>query len=96
MTAPMGTPMGAPGALPPAPKPPWTPFQTRPNDAEPAVATIWARKLSNIISSTEYAAADADWREPLDAKYKAAIQAITPPPVLENPSKPGPKPGGGP
>lgn len=82
-------------AMPTPPKPPWTPFQTRPNDDEPGVAAIWARKLSNIISTVEYAEADPAWREPLDAKYKAAITALTPPPMPpENAGKPGPKPAG--
>lgn len=93
MTGPM---MPQSPAQPPAPpKPPWTPFQTRPNDSELQVAAIWARKLSAVISSAKYAAFPPEWREPLDAKYKAAIQAITPPPQPEQTGKPGPKPQGG-
>lgn len=87
MTAPMpaglppqgSVPRGTPQGPPPPPKPPWTPFQARPNDQEPQIAAIWARRLSQIISSTEYLEADPAWREPLDAKYKAAIQILTPP-----------------
>jgi len=65
---------------PPPPTPPWTPFQTRPNDSEMGVAQIWARRLSAVISTVKYAAMPPEWREPLDAKYQQAIQAITPPP----------------
>ena len=81
MTAPMpqGPPPSASQELQKPPAAPWTPFQTRPNDSEQGIAAIWLRKLSEIISSVEYAEADPAWREPLDAKYHQASQAAHPP-----------------
>lgn len=61
---------------PQPPKPPWTPFQSRPNDKEPQVMTLWARKLSNVISGVKYSAMPPEWREPLNAKYEQAVQGL--------------------
>ena len=96
MTAPMPPQGPLPGgpSLPPPPKPPWTPFQARPNDNEMGIASLWARKLSAVISSVKYASFPPEWREPLDAKYLQAVQAATPPmPVEGQPGAPKPKQG---
>lgn len=78
-----------PPAPPQPPQPvqiprPWTPFEPRPNDAEPEVAILWKIRLSKMISSVKYSEADPNWRQPLDQKYQIAAQviaqALAPPP----------------
>lgn len=55
---------------------PWTPFQARPNDAEPPIAAQWMRRLSAVISSSRYDAMPPEWRQPLDQKYQQAVQIV--------------------
>lgn len=87
MTAPMQSPtMGQPPQPPlQPPQPPWNPFLPRPNDSEPSIAMRWARRLSRLMSSTEFdnmQKKSAAWAAPLIEKYQSSIQAITPPPVI--------------
>lgn len=72
------------GVLPQQPVPPqppqvpepWTPFKQRPNQTEPAIAAMWARKLSKVISSVKYDQAIPEWRAILDTAYIKARQAV--------------------
>lgn len=81
-------PPAIPG-VPPIPVQPWNPFAPRPNDDEPAVAAVWLRKLSKVISSVKYMQMPAEWRAILDEKYFSVRQALTPPPMpAEQPGKP--------
>lgn len=69
-----GTPPVAPQA-PQVPKP-WTPFEPRPNDSVPAIATIWERRLSKLMSSNKYKAFGAEWQDVLDRAYSTARQNV--------------------
>lgn len=62
--------------LPPPPQAPWSPFQPRPNDQELAIASLWAMRLSKVISSVKYGSSDPTWRQLLDARYSQATQTI--------------------
>lgn len=70
-----------PGAPPPPPMgppptPPWTPFPARPNDAEPPVALLWAKRLSLVMSSPKYGSMIVEWQQALGEKYDAARQVV--------------------
>lgn len=72
------TPLG-PQPQPPAgppPQMPWTPFQTRPNDTEPAVAAKWMERLSRAQMSPEYTRYPAPWKKQLDDFYTKERQAV--------------------
>lgn len=71
-----------PPQLPPPPVAPWSPFAPRPNDGEPQVASIWANRLSQVISSVKFDQMPPPWQNTLVMKYQAAMQAIQPPPQL--------------
>lgn len=82
---------------PQAPQPvqiprPWTPFEPRPNDAEPEIAVLWKIRLSKVMSSVKYSEANPNWRQPLDQKYQIALQvvqqALAPPPQAAPPPQP--------
>jgi hypothetical protein len=71
-----------PGAVqPPVPPPPFTmpppflPFTPRPNDTEPELSQIWARKLSKVMSSAKYTAFGPEWQNVLDEQYTRTRQA---------------------
>ncbi len=74
MTAPM-LPQAPPQLLPP-PVPPWTPFAPRPNDGELAIATMWAKRLSEVISTVQFDKFGPEWQQPLLTKYQAASQVV--------------------
>lgn len=65
--------------LPPAPAPqpepqaPWHPFQPRPNDNEPAIAAIWAYRLSKVMSTVKFDQFGPEWAQPLTMRYQAAM-----------------------
>lgn len=65
-----------PPHLPPPPPQPWSPFAPKPNDDEPDVASMWARRLSEVISSAKFDAFPPLWQQVLVAKYQAARGAI--------------------
>jgi hypothetical protein len=60
---------------PPTVPKPWTPFTPRPNDTVPAIAAIWERRLSRLISSNKYLAFGPEWTDVLNRAYAAARQA---------------------
>lgn len=66
------SPPAAPAPIGPPPVAPWTPFQPRPNDQEPAIAAMWLRRLSKVMSTVKYSAMPPEWRQALDEKYLAA------------------------
>lgn len=93
------------GAPAPAPlvQPPPSPFPDRPNDTEPAIAALWVRRLSKVMSTVKFSAMPLQWQQPLNAKYgksrdilAMAQQQIPQPgtgPNAEQPKKPqAPKP----
>jgi hypothetical protein len=78
MTAPM-PPQVAPQAPPqllPAPTPPWSPFAPRPNDGELLIAQMWAKRLSEVISTVQFDKFGPEWQQPLLEKYQAASQVV--------------------
>lgn len=91
---PSAMPPAVPG-VPPVPVQPWNPFEPRPNDDEPAVAAVWLRKLSKVISSVKYMQMPVEWRAILNEKYFSVRQALTPPPMPTEPGKPAPAGGDG-
>jgi hypothetical protein len=60
--------------MPPVQKP-WTPFEPRPNDSEPAIAAKWMKRLSNLQMTPQYAAQPAEWRACCDERYMEARKA---------------------
>ena len=69
-----------PSQLPQQPMPvqtpkPWTPFQPRPNDNEPGISALWMRKLSRLMSTTEYGKFGPEWTDVLNRQYSAMRQA---------------------
>lgn len=56
--------------------PPWSPFQPRLNDAEPRLAEKWMKRLSRVMSTNKYSAADPRWRATLDAMYTQESQVV--------------------
>lgn len=70
----IGTPPVAP--VPPQTPKPWTPFEPRPNDSVPAIATIWERRLSKLMSSNKYTAFGPEWKDVLDRAYSTARQNV--------------------
>ena len=60
---------------PPQVQKPWTPFAPRPNDNEPFIAALWARKISNTMSSPKYTQFGPEWKDVLDRQYTATRQA---------------------
>jgi hypothetical protein len=50
-------------------------FEPRPNDEEPGVAKIRARKLSNMMSTPDYSKQSPAWRTDVDTAYNAAFYA---------------------
>lgn len=83
-------PMAPPPEAGPAPQMPFNPFQPRPNDDEPAVAMIYVRKLSRIISSVKWSEFGPGWRQILTEKYLLARKYATPQPVQPQPGQPKP------
>lgn len=99
-----------PPPLPPAPVPPqfprpWSPFNPRPNDTEPALSAIWMRKMSLVMSGVDYekySTTEPEWTVPFDVQYNrvrqsAAIAGTTPgvpqtarPPTQPNAQQPTP------
>lgn len=55
---------------------PWTPFEPRPNDSVPAIAAIWERRLSRLMSSNKYKAFGPEWQDVLDRAYSTARQNV--------------------
>lgn len=69
--------MGAPPASAVAPpKAPWTPFEPRPNDDEPAVAAKWMKRLSNLQMTPQYSAQPPEWQACANERYSAARKAV--------------------
>jgi hypothetical protein len=58
---------------PPQPQPMWTPFDPRPNDDEPGVAKIRAKKLSDLMATPDYTKQTPGWRALVDDVYKRAF-----------------------
>lgn len=56
--------------------PQWSPFPQRANDIAPNVAQVWYEKLSALMMSPEYSAADPLWRQLVDQKFMTAIQTV--------------------
>jgi hypothetical protein len=54
----------------------WSPFITRPNDSEPAIAQRWMDRLSIAQMSPEYTRYDPAWRKLLDDFYTQERQAV--------------------
>lgn len=71
-----------PPMLPPPPPAPWSPFAPRPNDGEMQIASIWANRLSQVISSVKFDTMPPPWQQVLVDRYTAAMTAIQPPPQL--------------
>lgn len=72
-----GHPPAAPQApMAPLPPKPWTPFSPRPNDTEPAIAAIWLRRLSRVMSSTNYEKHGPEWADVLNRQYTMVRQAV--------------------
>jgi hypothetical protein len=69
----------------PVPTPPWTPFEARANDQEPAIALKWMQRLSRGMMHPRYSAQPAEWRAIYDQKYQSAVQAIQ---AVEHPPQP--------
>lgn len=78
----------------PPPVAPWQPFQARPNDSEPPIATLWQRKLSRVISTTEYDVMSSEWQGVLVTRYQAAVQVLQAVQAAQNP-QPAPSPASG-
>lgn len=101
-----GTQPPVPGAVqPPQPPlpftmpPPFLPFTPRPNDTEPELSQIWARKLSRIMSSAKYDAFGPEWKNVLDEQYNrcrqaAAVASGAQPPGDGKPKQQATQPGG--
>lgn len=76
--------------VPPGPQPPAppqlpalpNPFVPKPNDAEPAKATVVMKKLSRLFEDPDYAKQNPLWQQLPAAVYQRAVQALQPPPVL--------------
>ncbi len=60
----------------PPPAPGMDPFPTRPNDGEPAVATIYQKRLSKMFMDPQYAAQDPAWQQTAIGCYQRAVAAI--------------------
>lgn len=73
--------------LGPPPVAPWTPFAARPNDTEPAIAGMWMKRLSRVISTVKFDEQIPEWRMALVEKYEAVRQ------VVAQASQPLPQPG---
>lgn len=73
--APQVPPITAPAPVPPQVPKPWTPFTPRPNDTEPFIAALWARKLSATMSSPKYTQFGPEWKDVLDRQYLMARKA---------------------
>lgn len=77
--------------LGPAPQMPWTPFPPKPNDTEPAIAKLWMRRLSRLMSTAKYFSFPPEWRQVVELKYGEARQivaaATAPPPLPSAPAK---------
>lgn len=66
---------------------PWTPFEARANDAEPAVALKWMQRLSRGMMHPRYSAQPPEWRAIYDQKYQAAVAVIQ---MIQHPPQPQP------
>jgi hypothetical protein len=75
---------------PPQVPKPWTPFTPRPNDNEPFIAALWARKISNTMSSPKYTQFGPEWKDVLDRQYQMTRQAAA---VASAAQQPAPQPG---
>ncbi len=73
----------------PAPTPPWSPFEPRANDAEPAIALKWMQRLSRGMMHPRYSAQPPEWRAIYDQRYQGAVQAIQ---AVEHPPMQQPQP----
>jgi hypothetical protein len=81
---------------PPQVPKPWTPFTPRPNDNEPFIAALWARKISNTMSSPKYTQFGPEWKDVLDRQYtmtrQAAAVASAAQQAAQHPTQAPPKP----
>ena len=64
------------------PQPPPSPFIPKPNDAEPAKATVVMKRLSKLFEDPEFSKQPPEWQQLPAMVYQAAVQALQPPPVL--------------
>lgn len=71
-------PAFAPPQLPALPNP----FPSRPNDGEPAVATVYMKRLSKLFVDPKYAQQSPAWQTLPTGAYQKAVQALQPPPTL--------------
>ena len=63
---------------PPQVPKPWTPFDPRLNDTEPAVAAIWNKKLSATMSTVKYGqfkATQPEWTDVFNRQYNLTRQS---------------------
>lgn len=83
MTNPMPPVPGAPPAPPlQPPVPPPTPFPSRANDSEPAVAQATAKRLSKLMFDPRFSEQPPVWQAVVNDVYQRAIQALQPAPQL--------------
>jgi hypothetical protein len=76
----------------PAPLPPFTPFPPRPNDGEPAVAKIYAARLSKLFVDPQFAKQPHEWQMTAVEAYGRYMQALQPAPAMPAPqARPGQK-----
>lgn len=71
-----------PTFVPPVQAPLPTPFTPRPNDAEPAKATVVMKRLSKLFEDPQYAKFPPAWQALPVVPYQTAVQALQPPPQL--------------
>lgn len=60
----------------PMPTMPWTPFESRPNDTEPTVASKWEDRMSRGLMSPEYLRYKGPWTDLYDEAYMKFRQAV--------------------
>lgn len=80
--------VAAAAPMAPPPQSPWTPFEPRPNETEPAIAQIWMRRLSNVMSTVKYSSQPVEWRQCLDLRYEAARQVVGQAQAAQQPAQP--------
>ena len=60
----------------PPPQMPWTPFAfVLPNDTEPEISQIRKRRISNLLSTTEFSRQPPQWQQPVLDEYTKMRQA---------------------